>query len=124
MLNQSNVVAFVATCRPAEAKIFYEGALGLRFVSEDDFAIVFDAYGVMLRVQKVQEHAPQPYTALGWEVENIQASVEELSRKQVVFEQYAWFDQDESGIWSAPGGAQVAWFKDPDGNMLSVTQLP
>ena len=73
MLNNSNVVAFVATSRPEQAKSFYEQTLGLRFVKEDDFAIVFDANGIMLRVQKVQAHTPPPYTVLGWDVSDRRA---------------------------------------------------
>lgn len=123
MLNNSNVVAFVATSKPEGAKDFYQRVLGLRLISDDPFAIVFDANGVMLRVQKVQEHAPPPYTVLGWDVADIRASVKELSERAVKFERYAWLEQDELGIWTTPNGARVAWFKDPDGNMLSLTQF-
>jgi catechol 2,3-dioxygenase-like lactoylglutathione lyase family enzyme len=123
MLNNSNVVAFVATSRPGDAKSFYEETLGLRLLLDDAFAIVFDANGVMLRVQKVQEHTPLPYTVLGWDVADIHASVAELSSKGVRCERYEWLEQDESGVWSAPSGAQIAWFKDPDGNTLSLTQF-
>ena len=124
MLNHSNVVAFIATSKPADAKDFYVSKLGLRFVSDDDFAIVIDAHGVMLRIQKVQELVPRPYTALGWNVENIHQIVETLSVNGVDCERFEWFEQDASGVWQAPGGALVAWFKDPDGNLLSITQLP
>jgi predicted enzyme related to lactoylglutathione lyase len=123
MLEQSNVVAFVATSKPESAKSFYAQTLGLRLMTEDAFAIVFDAHGVMLRVQKVQEHTPPPYTVLGWDVADIYASVTELSGKGVTCERYEWLGQDESGIWAAPSGAKVAWFKDPDGNTLSLTQF-
>ena len=124
MLNNSNVVAFVATSRPESAKSFYEQTLGLRLVSDDAFAIVFDANGVMLRIQKVQGHTPPPYTVLGWDVTDIQASVNELSSRGVRCERYEWLGQDESGVWDAPSGAKIAWFKDPDGNTLSLTQFP
>ena len=123
MLNQSKVVAFVATSRPDEAKSFYQETLGLRLLTEDAFAIVFDANGVMLRVQKVQEHTPPPYTVLGWDVSDIHASVKELSSRDVECERYEWLEQDESGVWTAPSGAKIAWFKDPDGNTLSLTQF-
>ncbi len=123
MLNNSNVVAFVATSKPDGAKDFYQRVLGLRLVYDDPFAIVFDANGVMLRVQKVQEHAPPPYTVLGWDVADIGASVKELSERDVKFERYAWLEQDELGIWTTPSGARIAWFKDPDGNTLSLTQF-
>jgi catechol 2,3-dioxygenase-like lactoylglutathione lyase family enzyme len=123
VLDKSNVVAFVATSRPESAKSFYEQTLGLRLLTDDAFAIVFDANGVMLRVQKVQEHTPPPYTVLGWDVADIHASVGELSGRGVRCERYEWLRQDESGVWSAPSGAKIAWFKDPDGNTLSLTQF-
>jgi catechol 2,3-dioxygenase-like lactoylglutathione lyase family enzyme len=123
MLNSSNVVAFVATGRPDEAKRFYEETLGLRLLTDDAFAVVFDANGVMLRVQKVQEHNPPPYTVLGWDVADIHASVKELSGRGVSCERYEWLGQDDSGVWTSPSGAKIAWFKDPDGNTLSLTQF-
>jgi catechol 2,3-dioxygenase-like lactoylglutathione lyase family enzyme len=123
MLNKSKVVAFVATSRPDSAKSFYEQTLGLRLVLDDAFAIVFDVNGVMLRVQKVQEHTPPPYTVLGWDVADIHASVKELLDRGVSCEGYEWLEQDELGIWTAPSGAKIAWFKDPDGNTLSLTQF-
>ena len=124
MLNSSNVMAFVATSKPDSAKSFYEQTLGLRLILDDAFAIVFDANGVMLRVQKVQEHTPPPYTVLGWDVADIHASVRELSGRGVRCERYEWLKQDDAGVWTAPSGAQIAWFKDPDGNTLSLTQFP
>lgn len=124
MLNNSNVVALVATSRPDEAKRFYGETLGLHLLADDPFAIVFDAHGVMLRVQKVEGHAPSPYTVLGWDVTDIHASVDELSAKGLRFERYEGLGQDASGIWASPSGAQIAWFKDPDGNTLSLTQFP
>jgi catechol 2,3-dioxygenase-like lactoylglutathione lyase family enzyme len=123
MLNSSKVVAFVATSRPDEAKRFYEETLGLLLIMDDAFAIVFDANGVMLRVQKVQENAPPPYTVLGWDVADIHATVAGLSGRGVRFERYEWLGQDEAGVWAAPSGARIAWFKDPDGNTLSLTQF-
>jgi len=123
MLNRANLVAFVATSRSDSVKSFYQQTLGLRLIMDDAFALVFDANGVMLRVQKVQEHTPPPYTVLGWDVEDIHASVKELLGRGVSCERYEWLEQDESGIWTAPSGAQIAWFKDPDGNTLSLTQF-
>jgi catechol 2,3-dioxygenase-like lactoylglutathione lyase family enzyme len=123
MLGQADVIAFVATSNPERARAFYEGTLGLRLVSEDAFAIVFDTNGVMLRVQKVESHTPQPYTVLGWAVSDVHAEVEELSRRGVVFERFEGMGQDESGVWTSPAGGQIAWFKDPDGNTLSLTQF-
>ena len=124
MLCNSSVVALVATSRSEDAKSFYEDVLGLRLVTDDAFAIVFDANGVMLRVQKVQEHTPPPYTVLGWDVADIYASVEELSRRSISCERYEGLVQDELGVWLSPSGSRIAWFKDPDGNILSLTQFP
>ena len=122
MLASAKVVAFLATSDAARAKAFYGEVLGLRLLSEDGFAVVFDAQGTMLRVTIVQEVVPAPYTVLGWDVRDIAAMVSGLAEAGVVFERYAWLQQDELGIWSAPGGAKVAWFKDLDGNVLSVSQ--
>ena len=123
LLGSAQLVAFVATRDPARAKEFYRDTLGLRLISEDDFAIVFDANGVMLRVSPVREIAPAQYTVLGWEVSDIVAKVKELGKAGVKFERYSFPGQDEMGIWTAPGGvARVAWFKDPDGNVLSLSQ--
>lgn len=124
MLHNSSVVALVATSKADDARSFYEEILGLRLVTDDAFAIVFDANGVMLRVQKVQEHTPPPYTVLGWDVADIHASVEELLERSISCDLYEGLVQDELGIWFSPSGARIAWFKDPDGNILSLTQFP
>jgi len=97
--------------------------LGLKFVSEDAFAIVFDVNGVMLRVTKVKELVTAGYTVLGWDVADIVAEVKGLVKRGVKFERYEFLEQDELGVWKAPSGAKVAWFKDPDGNVLSLTQF-
>jgi len=92
-------------------------------VSEDPFAVVFDSNGNMIRLTKVNEFRPQPFTVLGWQVSDIVAAVKRLQGAGVTFERYGEFmQQDELGIWTAPGGAKVAWFQDPDGNTLSVSQ--
>jgi len=117
------IVAFVATRDPARARTFYQDTLGLRLVSEDRFALVFDARGTMLRVTAVHELALAKYTVLGWEVSDITAAARELESAGVKLEHYGLKEQDERGIWTAPGGAKVAWFKDPDGNVLSLTQF-
>lgn len=122
-LRQQRLVSFVATRDPEAAKKFYRDTLGLRLVAEQlPFALVFDANGVTLRVTIVQSFQPAGYTVLGWEVPDIQAAVQALSSAGVRFERYSGMPQDEMGIWSAPGGTKVAWFKDPDGNTLSVSQ--
>src|SRR5262249_50281913 len=115
--------AFVATKEPSRARAFYEGCLGLRLVKDDTWALVFDANGTVLRIQKVEELPIARHTILGWLVPNITTAVRELQKKGVSFEHYPFLRQDESGIWTTPEGARVAWFKDPDGNVLSITQL-
>jgi catechol 2,3-dioxygenase-like lactoylglutathione lyase family enzyme len=124
MLSRSKIVAFVGTQNPKRAKRFFERTLGLRLVSEDRFAIVFDAAGTMLRVAVVPDVRPAGYTVLGWMVPDIFSAVRGLVRKGVVFRRYPGMEQDERGVWTAPGGARVAWFEDPDGNTLSLTELP
>ena len=123
MLGDSKLIGFVATQNPARAREFYEKTLGLTLVSEDPFSLVFDANRTMLRVQKVQEVAPAAYTVLGWAVPDIQAEVIELSNRGVHFERYKGLVQNSLEIWTSPSGAKVAWFKDPDGNTLSLTQF-
>jgi catechol 2,3-dioxygenase-like lactoylglutathione lyase family enzyme len=124
LLNSAPIMAFTATADAERAKTFYRDLLGLRLVSDEGFALVFDAAGTMLRVQRVKEVRVAQYTALGWQVPDIAAKVEELEKAGVKFEHYGFPDQDEKGIWTAPGGAaKVAWFKDPDGNILGLTQF-
>jgi predicted enzyme related to lactoylglutathione lyase len=123
MLSKSKIVTFIATRNPESAKDFYEQTLGLTLITDDAFAIVFDANGVMLRAQKVQEYTPANHTVLGWDVIDIQTEVKELIRRGVKCERYEWLEQDELGVWRAPSGAKIAWFKDPDGNVLSLTQF-
>ena len=118
-------VAFVPTTNPQKARAFYEGTLGLQCESADDFALVFDLHGVPLRVVNVASvtgFTPAPFTILGWDVPNIQAAVKDLGSRGVVFERYPGMEQDALGIWTSPSRARVAWFKDPEGNTLSVTQ--
>ena len=123
MLGLHDVIAFVATTNPNQAKEFYDGVLGLRLVSDEPFALVFDAHGTMLRIAKVQVLNPAGHTVLGWRVADINGLVRELKVRGVTFERYDGLQQDDLGIWTAPGGAYVAWFKDPDGNTLSLTQF-
>jgi len=122
VLSRSRIVAFVATCDAARAKAFYGDTLGLGCVSEDQFAVVFDAHGTPLRVSIVQEMTPAAHTVLGWEVDDIAAVVSQLAKSGVRFERYHVLEQDDLGVWTAPGGGRVAWFKDPDENILSITQ--
>ena len=125
MLGTAKIMAFVATMDFGRARTFYEGTLGLRLVADDPFALVFDANGTTLRVQKVRQVMPAPYTALGWVVADIRGAIAALSKKGIAFERFTIpaFPQDELGIWTADDGKKVAWFKDPDGNTLSLTQF-
>jgi len=122
-LGNADIMAFLATADAVRAREFYESVVGLRFVEDGPFALVFDAHGVALRVQKVEAVTPVPYTALGWIVADIASTVRALSAKGVAFENYAGLGQNDLGVWTSPSGAAVAWFKDPDGNLLSLTQL-
>ena len=115
-------VSFLATANPDKSRHFYEAVLGLTCQSEDSFALVFKLEESTLRVQKVEAVPKVNHTVLGWDVANIEDCVKELTRKGVSFERYAQLPQNELGIWPSPSGAQIAWFKDPDGNILSVTQ--
>jgi len=123
MVSFNKIIAFVPTKDAKKARVFYEGILGLRFVSEDQFALVLDANGIMVRVAVVAEFKPQQFTIVGWEVADIKKEVARLQGHDVRFEMYGMKGQDEQGIWSSPSGAKVAWFKDPDGNVLSLTQF-
>jgi catechol 2,3-dioxygenase-like lactoylglutathione lyase family enzyme len=126
ILGGSELIAFAPTTDPAKARSFYAEVLGLRLVSDETpFALVFDANGTMLRVTIVPERHPAPFTVLGWSVRDIVLTVEQLTAAGVVFQRYAGMnDADPHAIWNAPSGARVAWFKDPDGNVLSLTQFP
>lgn len=104
------------------ARGFYENVLGLRFISDDSFAIVMDANGTMVRIVRVDDFTPFPFTILGWQVNDIHKIVAEMTGKGVQFTRYPYFEQSRDGVWTAPGGAKVAWFTDPDGNTLSISQ--
>jgi catechol 2,3-dioxygenase-like lactoylglutathione lyase family enzyme len=121
MLGSIDIVAFVPTKDAEKAKAFYVGVLGLKFVKDDGFALVLDANGIKVRVAKAQ-FTPAPFTILGWQVPDIEKMVTGLQEKGVQFERFGFFKQDELGIWTAPGGDKVAWFKDPDGNVLGISQ--
>lgn len=123
MLGSIDIVAFAPTTDTEKARGFYEGVLGLRFVKDDGFALVLDANGIMIRVAKVPPpFTPAHFTILGWQVPDIENTVKRLQGKGVHFERFGFFEQDELGIWTAPSGDKVAWFKDPDGNILSLSQ--
>ena len=117
-------VLFLATANAERSRAFYERVVGLKFESEDPFALVFRVGESMLRIQKVKQLRVPPYTALGWEVADIRKTVRALREAGVDFQRYEGLIQDSDGIWSAPSGAFVAWFQDPDGHVLSLTQFP
>lgn len=123
-LSAAPLITFLATIDAARSKAFYCDVIGLRLVDDAPFALEFDIGGVMLRIQKVEKLTPHPFTALGWQVGDIDAQVTDLARDGVVFERFAGLDQDAAGVWTAPSGARIAWFKDPDGNLLSLTEFP
>ncbi len=124
MLGSAQLTAFVATAHPTRAKEFYGGTLGLTLLTDDEFALAFDSNGTQLRVQKVERVEPPPFTVLGWQVPNIRATVTNLAQRGVAFDRFPFLQQDDLGIWAAPSGTKVAWFKDPDGNLLSRAQSP
>lgn len=115
-------ILFIATTRPEEARQFYTEVLDFTCTDDSPFALEFDAAGTMLRVQKVQELQPQPFTAIGWKVDDIAAERDRLAAKGAVFLRFEFMEQDERDIWTTPDGAKVCWFKDPDGNTLSLTE--
>lgn len=123
MLGTTKIIAFVPTNDPARSRAFYEGTLGLRFVKDDGFAMVFDANGIMVRIAKGRgDFNPAQHTILGWQSDNIESAVPAMDASGVRFEQFGFPDQDKNGIWTAPNGDKVAWFKDPYGNILSISQ--
>ena len=122
MLASHRLKAFLPTTNPARSLTFFRDTLGLTLLSQDDFALEFEAGGCHLRVTTVQKLNPQPFTVAGWDVQGIEGVIEALVAKGVVFERYGFAAQDSLGIWVAPGGTKVAWFKDPDGNVLSLSE--
>ena len=126
MATLDKLIGFIPTRNAEVAREFYERKVGLRFVSDDHFALVFhsgsDSGGSSIRIVRVGDFTPAQFTILGWESTNIEQDVRDFSQRGVQFEQYGFPGQDERGIWTAPGGAKVAWFKDPDANVLSLSQ--
>ena len=124
-LARHNIVAFVPIADVAKAKKFYGETLGLALIEEElPFALVFDANGIMLRLSIVGKPSPAPWSILGWEVSDVASSARTLLARGVSFERYPGMQQDEDGVWTSPTGARVAWFKDPDGNVLSLSEHP
>ncbi len=123
MLDAAELVAFISTIDPTRARRFYEVTLGLALIEASPFALVFKSNGVMLRVTVVDQLQPAPHTVLGWAIGDIETRVRALAARGVSFLRYEGMSQDDLGIWLAPSGARIAWFKDPDGNILSLTQF-
>ena len=123
MLGKYDLMAFAPTAAPAKAREFYEETLGLPVLGSDDYGVTYDVNGRRLRLSFMQELKPAPYSILCWVVPNIRAVIAALTLKEVVFERYAWMEQDVHAVWTSPDGTQVAWFKDPDGNVLSLGQF-
>ena len=122
-MSLENPILFLATANAERSQTFYEQVLGLTFVADEPPALVFRVGDSMLRIQKVEQVHPVPYTALGWAVLDIRRMVHDLSAAGVAFQRYDGMNQDVDGIWLAPSGAFVAWFRDPDGHVLSLTQF-
>lgn len=122
MLINETLKTFVPTVKPQEAKVFYQNTLGLTFLGEDQYGIEFDSCGTLLRVITVREFIPHEFTILGWNVKDIEETVDMLVARGVVFQKYE-FVNDKRGIWTSPNNSKVAWFKDPDGSVLSVSQM-
>ena len=123
MLSDCKMIAFAATAKAEEALTFYRDRLGLTLVEESEYAIVFAGGGTMLRLQRVAAFEPQPFTVLGWNVPDIRGTVAALGAAGINVERFDFMQLDEAGIWWTPGGDGIAWFKDPDGNTLSLTQF-
>jgi catechol 2,3-dioxygenase-like lactoylglutathione lyase family enzyme len=123
MLSGSRLIGFIPIHDAERALNFYRDVLGLRFVSDDSFAVVMESNAtMMIRLVRTEAFTPAPYTILGWQVEDIESTVRELGAKGLAFQRYSFLQQNETGIWTSPEGARVAWFHDPDGNTLSLSQ--
>jgi catechol 2,3-dioxygenase-like lactoylglutathione lyase family enzyme len=122
MTGNKKLQAFVSTTNAEKAKSFYRNCLGLTLVSEDEYALEFEENGTLLRVSIVRELKPQPFTVLGWNVDDIASAIKSLNDQNIFCEKYEFLEQNDLGIWTSPNGSKVAWFKDPDGNILSFTE--
>jgi catechol 2,3-dioxygenase-like lactoylglutathione lyase family enzyme len=123
-LTGAALIGFVGTTDLEQAHAFYGGVLGLRRTEASPFANAYDVDGTSVRVTRVERVTTAPYTVLGWRVDDVVAAIEALAARGVAVRRFAGVDQDDDGVWTAPGGARVAWFEDPDGNRLSLSELP
>ena len=121
-LVSAKLVAFLPTRDAERARAFYESRLGLTFLNDDSFALIFNANGTMLRIVRAGNFTPAPFTVLGWHVADIVGTVAQLRERGIAFQNFPGLEQDENDVWTAPGGTKVAWFLDPDGNVLSISQ--
>jgi catechol 2,3-dioxygenase-like lactoylglutathione lyase family enzyme len=122
ILEAAKPAIVICTRDRARATAFYRDTLGLSLAFEDAFASVFNTGGVTLRISVVADFTPHEHTILGFHVPDVPATVQALREKGLTFNIYSAFRQDHLAIWIAPGGAvRVAWFRDPDGNVLSIT---
>jgi catechol 2,3-dioxygenase-like lactoylglutathione lyase family enzyme len=122
MLGDKMLKAFIPTTMPERAKLFYRDVLGLKLLSEDNFALLFEGNGTLIRIIIVHKLKPQAFTVLGWSVKNIAKIIKSLNEKGIYCERYGFFKQNKLGVWTSPAGSKVAWFKDPDGNILSLSE--
>lgn len=123
MTKSRRPISFVATSEPEKAKTFYGEVLGLELIETSPYALVFSDGGNMLRIQIVAELCPAPHTVHGWQVADIEQEIEGLASKRVEFLTFDQLGQNASGVWTSPDGHKIAWFKDPSGNILSLTQF-
>lgn len=124
MLKEPGITAFLPITRVKQAKDFYMNILGLNIISEDSYALQFEGNGTFLRLTIVPKLTPQPFTVLGFQIKEIESQVNFLTSKGIKFERYESLDQTDMGIWTSPSQAKIAWFKDPDGNLISLTEMP
>ncbi|MBY0565390.1 MAG: VOC family protein [Hyphomonadaceae bacterium] len=122
MLASSTLTSLIGTAKPAAAKAFYGDVLGLRFVIDDGFAAIFETKNARIRVSTTPSVVPAPYAVLAFDVDDIDKTIDALAAKGVVFARFPFLVQDGKGVWAAPDGTKVAWFHDPDLNLLSLVQ--
>jgi len=124
MLGDVDAISFSQTTQTEKAKAFYGGVLGLNFLEDSPFALLFRSGRTTVRIQKVESFTPFPFTSLGWNVPDIEATAKQLLEKGIKCERFNGMKQDDLGIWLSPGNSKVCWFKDPDGNLLSLSEAP